>query len=370
MKDTFIYWSLLYVMNSLVLIIFYLYFKKNKKFRQLRLYLIFMAIIFLDAIYLIVDFSYLENYKSGILFPFEVLYSPLIFFTVHSKYFTQCNLKKVYHILPFVFMGVFFGFVNQFPTDFNITYYSLALNFITGSTFLFYALWLFKHKLRTCKLDFKYRDLNLLSNVIYIMILLAFLNFGRLYYRETSNIDTIDFYLVQFCLISLASILITYWTFWLNGKSVALRGLGADRFIILNGKENKSKDRKYSKSRIDDELLETLKQKFLLIDEKIFLDPDFSLNYLESLLGINRHYLSQMFRFKFNTTFTVYVNDIRLKHAEYKLSNPGLEASVSDIALDSGFKTERTFYRVFKAKHNITPNQFRLKSLKSDLKDH
>ena len=53
------------------------------------------------------------------------------------------------------------------------------------------------------------------------------------------------------------------------------------------------------------------------------------------------------------------MNDARLNYAVHCLENTN--DSITDICMDSGFESQRTFNRVFKERHHLSPSEFRKK---------
>ncbi|MBE5961886.1 MAG: helix-turn-helix domain-containing protein [Lachnospiraceae bacterium] len=93
----------------------------------------------------------------------------------------------------------------------------------------------------------------------------------------------------------------------------------------------------------------------------LYMDEHFteklSLDILAKELFVTKYYISRIFSKKLHTTFSDYVNKLRVQYAAQLLINTDL--SVSIIALTSGFESERTFYRVFKNENRLTPLQYR-----------
>ncbi len=50
---------------------------------------------------------------------------------------------------------------------------------------------------------------------------------------------------------------------------------------------------------------------------------------------------------------------MRLEHARELLSLPNTELTIEAIAIDSGFGSRNTFYRLFREKYGLTPVEFR-----------
>ena len=65
--------------------------------------------------------------------------------------------------------------------------------------------------------------------------------------------------------------------------------------------------------------------------------------------------------------FSAYINSFRIAHSDQLISKGYLETySIESLCKDSGFRSEVTFYRVFKKVHHCTPKEFsyNLKSLR------
>lgn len=98
----------------------------------------------------------------------------------------------------------------------------------------------------------------------------------------------------------------------------------------------------------------------------IYLDEHFteelSLELLAKEFGISRFQLSRLFSEKLQTTFPGYVNSRRLEYARELLGTT--DASVTNIALDAGFGSSRSFFREFKEAFHMTPNAYRRQHIK------
>lgn len=84
---------------------------------------------------------------------------------------------------------------------------------------------------------------------------------------------------------------------------------------------------------------------------------DLTQDYLASLFYLNRSYLSTQFRKKTGDKFVDYLNDVRLEHAEELLQNP--DTRMYQIARAIGYDNEKYFFRVFKKRMGMTPEQYR-----------
>ncbi len=81
-----------------------------------------------------------------------------------------------------------------------------------------------------------------------------------------------------------------------------------------------------------------------------------TLSSAASYLGCNPSYLSQFFKANFNIGIKRYINIVRLNNAVNLLKEN--KFSVTYCALESGFNSLRTFYRVFYSEFNCTPQEY------------
>lgn len=99
-----------------------------------------------------------------------------------------------------------------------------------------------------------------------------------------------------------------------------------------------------------------LEQKLLIYLETHYTE-DLSLEILSREFGVSRFTLSRLFTDKLHTSFTYYVNSKRLEYACNLLLSTDL--SVTQIALDAGFGSSRTFFREFHQAYHTTPREYR-----------
>lgn len=93
--------------------------------------------------------------------------------------------------------------------------------------------------------------------------------------------------------------------------------------------------------------------------ERLWLDPNLSLNDLARKLQTNRTYLSNYFSNTRKTTFYDYVNDLRIEKEGMSLVLEHPEYTLDHIAQLSGFNSLSTFRRAFRRVTGYTPSQFR-----------
>lgn len=82
-----------------------------------------------------------------------------------------------------------------------------------------------------------------------------------------------------------------------------------------------------------------------------------TLDSLSKALGVSRYYLSRVFSEKMGQGFSSYLAEIRLSNAKTLLKETDL--TVAEVAEQSGFESQRTFYRCFRSHQGLTPLQYR-----------
>lgn len=74
-------------------------------------------------------------------------------------------------------------------------------------------------------------------------------------------------------------------------------------------------------------------------------------------LGVSKYVLSRLFAKTFHCNFNKYVNGVRLNYATTILENT--YETITNICLEAGFESQRTFNRVFKERYKMTPREYR-----------
>ena len=102
----------------------------------------------------------------------------------------------------------------------------------------------------------------------------------------------------------------------------------------------------------DDSLLHTI---FAFVEENF--EGDCELNDLARKTGYSYSYLSRCFKKITGISFNTYVNRFRVSNACYLLNNT--QKSILECALESGYKSIRSFNRNFMSVLAITPKEYR-----------
>ncbi|WP_035716456.1 helix-turn-helix domain-containing protein [Christiangramia echinicola] len=104
----------------------------------------------------------------------------------------------------------------------------------------------------------------------------------------------------------------------------------------------------------------------IMLDYKLYLNPDLSLKDVASYLELPANYVSQLLNLGFQKNFSEYINTFRViefKERVIQEENKGL--TIMAVAYDSGFNSKTVFNTFFKKIEGTTPNSF-LKSKKGN----
>ena len=123
---------------------------------------------------------------------------------------------------------------------------------------------------------------------------------------------------------------------------------------------------KYKHSGLKDEEGQVIAQHLhhLMTEEKIYLNPDLTLDKMAARLNISRYVLSQVLNEKFQKPYVDFVNEQRLTEAQTRLHNPKYNHyTIAAIAMDSGFNSLSRFNEYFRKRVGMTPSAFREQAL-------
>ena len=95
----------------------------------------------------------------------------------------------------------------------------------------------------------------------------------------------------------------------------------------------------------------------LMQNDQVYKNSLFTREKMAELLGTNRTYLSQTINEQTGLTFTHYMNKYRIEEARRILADPQDDTPIKAIAADLGFSSVTTFYTLFKAVVQMSPDQ-------------
>jgi AraC-like DNA-binding protein len=160
---------------------------------------------------------------------------------------------------------------------------------------------------------------------------------------------------ITFSRISLLAMLV--FTFYFANK-VLLKALNQSQLfsgINLDEKE------KYTGSKLDADELDTYKSRIstLMIKEKLFLNPDLSIQELANILEITPKVLSQAINQGFGQKFYDFINSYRCEEVKKILTGPDKKVTIIEAMYQSGFNSKSSFNKEFKKLTGQTPSEYR-----------
>ena len=150
--------------------------------------------------------------------------------------------------------------------------------------------------------------------------------------------------------------------------SILLFSLGYVAAHTKLPKETVSPEEAHEEDRATTEETDALIHKIatVLREDKLFADSNLTIQDLANAVGSNRTYVSNCINRRTGLSFSQYIARYRVEYAQTVLIDPQYandhEALTHAITL-SGFSSDQTFYRVFKALTSETPLQYRHNNL-------
>lgn len=106
-----------------------------------------------------------------------------------------------------------------------------------------------------------------------------------------------------------------------------------------------------------------LRMRRMMEEEQLYTDPQLTAERVTELLHTNHTYFSQMMSSEWGVSFSDYLGQLRMAKVESLLPDSSL--TISNIAQLCGFSDAGYMSRKFKAKHGMTPSEWRKQRLKS-----
>ena len=91
-----------------------------------------------------------------------------------------------------------------------------------------------------------------------------------------------------------------------------------------------------------------------LVEDKLYLKHDLTLNYVADKLGVFKDELSDYINYRYDMSFQNYVNTLRISYAEkYLMAHD--RVTQNEIAVECGFSGASSFNSAFSKKNGVTP---------------
>lgn len=296
----------------------------------------------------------------------ELAISPLIYFYIISLVNPSFSFKTKYwlHFIPFILSQIFSFVVYFIALDITDFYQkdqiAISLGFnevkqldeklllISLPFYLFFGfkeLRKYKEWLDTTTSDNTFPDFNWLKNIFQLSVVIGIFlvtNHSLDFFFGLKNQTTVHY--------NLLSLFIAFLIYYLGLKGYLQPDYAFSRNEIITKNLTSPS---ISTSKTVGNLQKVMKE------DKVFLNPKLSIYELSDTLGISQKNLSLVINQHFKITFRDYINNYRLEEVKSKLNDANYShMSILGIALECGFNSEASFYRIFKKSTGLSPKEF------------
>lgn len=94
-----------------------------------------------------------------------------------------------------------------------------------------------------------------------------------------------------------------------------------------------------------------------MVEQKLYLNYDLKLTDVAALLDTTPRNIAEYIRECENCSFTQLVNNYRIEHAKCLLVEQP-DKKLMNVAIESGFANETSFFRTFKSVTGMTPREW------------
>jgi len=320
----------------------------------LAIFVFLFALEQLDYLYTTTDIVLQYPLYFLFIYPVCLLFGPALW--LHFKYTrlpeSTFRVWELLHGLPFVLFLLIFmtplyslsGVDRLEFTNANFMNHMMPLNYIRTTHVTFYGLWmvilLWKEKLY-----FQGPKGIYLSSVALIYFFTAVIQQYLTIFADSFRQFAVYFFLASTIMVIAGYVLFTHPEL-------------LDRL-----------HRKYFRSGMKNEDRKRIVKKIISLEfeSHLYLDNAFNLERLCQQMGEKRHFVSQVFSEDLNTSFSQFINKLRVEHARSMLLDPAYDdLKILAVAYESGFNNTVTFNKAFTKITGKTPGKFRLeRALKS-----
>jgi len=101
--------------------------------------------------------------------------------------------------------------------------------------------------------------------------------------------------------------------------------------------------------------------------KSLYLRPNLCLDDLSDETGISVEYVKQVLSEKLNLSFFEFISEYKVRRAKRLLTKTDDDHfSISNVAIESGFKTDDSFVTLFKKHTHMSPVKYRIKYFNID----
>jgi AraC-like DNA-binding protein len=123
----------------------------------------------------------------------------------------------------------------------------------------------------------------------------------------------------------------------------------------------KQPEKRYLKSALDERMMDDYEAKLkkYMLQSKVYLDTELSLDDLAHKIKIPKHHITQLLNDRVHKNFYSFINEYRIEEAMKKLRDADVDVNMLSLAFDCGFNSKSSFNSYFKKLAGVTPSAYR-----------
>ncbi len=299
----------------------------------------------------------------------ELVIPPLIYFYVVSMISPKFRLKRSYsiHFIPFILSQgyaffVYFSMINisvleqkdlianklWFDEIKDLEEYLVLISMTIYLFFGYIKLKEYRVCLDNTTSDNAFPDFNWLKNIFILFVTLGIFLLFNLMLDLVFNFR--ESYVIHWDIYTL---FISFLIYYLGFVGYQQPHYQIEEIKISDDNLNRielSKEKEL-------EIIEILEK--ALQNDKVFLNPIITIQELSKSLEIPQRNLSKAINNTFQKSFRDLINEYRIKEVKLNLNHKDLKRmSILGIALECGFNSEASFYRIFKKDTGMSPKEY------------
>ncbi len=195
------------------------------------------------------------------------------------------------------------------------------------------------------------KRLYMMTTILLLFVVISFISFGANILGRYRFTDSMLLLLVPSLVFSVLQFMLGYAGYH---QKFTVSDLLRDMQITENTQEADTVEESIQQGKMAD-----LQQKLTdaVSRNKLYLQPDLKITDVANLLHTNRTYVSRVLKEQIGTTFADFINHQRIDHAcQLMEQQPQLPAA--EVASQSGFSSQSSFYRNFKLYKGCSPKDY------------
>lgn len=327
--------QLIAIIQGLFLLI--LLFKNRKNYIYTRYFYLFAALLSLILFLLGDDNSNLIISNSDFFLVDNTLF--IVFLFLFLKNFTIQKPIQLSKIIPYFIPVVWYIFIELYEIYIGETYQIEVIEHLIYFIFVIYLAFSFYYTMRLAVKGF-------IKIPFCLLILSLFIDYSFSIFSFLNENDNLE-YINTLFIFEIA--LIFYYLTYLF--------VFDDTFIKVPINTNKYKNSSLNEQDIQ-EYIRTIKE--VMQNEKIYLNPDLTLQIFSEKTAIPKHYISEILNIHLNKTFTQFVNEYRIEaFINLYKNDTNAQYSILGLATTVGFKNKATFNSTFKKITGFSPSEYK-----------